>query len=160
MPPKNWMTAAPGAVARAAPFPKIEYASRMPRPGPGFASSRNSTDLPFTAASEIPRGVRTPWLMALLRKKTFAGSISNETRGSRPALTRPATPSASRVISPFTSGARPKNPAISRMKPRIPAENMFTSISKPAGMWSCHNRSSFFMTQAARGAMIMAPMNM
>ena len=42
----------------------------------------------------------------------------------------------------------------------MPAENMFTSISKPAGMWSCHSRSSFFMIQAASGAMIIAPMNM
>ena len=42
----------------------------------------------------------------------------------------------------------------------MPAENMFTSISKPAGMWSCQSRSSFFMTHAASGAMIIAPMNM
>ena len=132
----------------------------MPTPGPGLASSRNSTDLPFWLASDRPSGVSTPWLTALLRKKTFAGSMSSDTSGSRCASTSAPTPLDSRVIRPFTSGARPKKPATSMMKPKIPAENMFTSISKPAGMCSAHSRSSFFISQAASGAMIIAPMNM
>ena len=160
MPPKNWMIAAPGAEARAAPRPKTVKASRMPRPGPGLASSRKSTDLPSTSAWEMPSGVSTPWLTALLRKKTFAGSISSDTSGSSPALTSPATPADSALISALTSGARPKKPATSMRKPKMPAENMFTSISKPAGIRSLHSPSSFFISQAASGAMIIAPMNM
>lgn len=72
----------------------------------------------------------------------------------------PSTPADSRVISPLTRRARPKNPTIAMTKPKMPAENMLTSISKPAGILSCQSWSSFFMSHAASGAMIIAPMNM
>ncbi len=83
MPPTNWMRAAPGADARAAPIPKKLNASRMPRPGPGLASRRKRIDDPSSDACWIPSGVSTPWLMALLRNSTFAGSITMLVSGSR-----------------------------------------------------------------------------
>ena len=46
MPPKNWMTAAPGAEARAAPMPKNVNASSSPTPGPGLASRRKRIEDP------------------------------------------------------------------------------------------------------------------
>ena len=42
----------------------------------------------------------------------------------------------------------------------MPAENMLTSISKPARTLPSHSLSSCFITQAASGPRIMAPMNM
>ncbi len=42
----------------------------------------------------------------------------------------------------------------------MPAENMLTSISKPALILPSHKASSRFITYAASGPMIMAPMNM
>ncbi len=45
-------------------------------------------------------------------------------------------------------------------KPQMPAENMFTSISKPARILPSQRLSSHFIVYAARGAMIIAPMNM
>ena len=54
MPPTNWMSAAPGAEARAAPMPKNVNASRIPRPGPGLASRRNRIDDPSSAACWMP----------------------------------------------------------------------------------------------------------
>ena len=83
MPPKNWMTAAPGAEARAAPMPKNVNASSSPTPGPGLASRRNRIDDPVSAACWMPSGVSTPWLMALLRNSTFAGSMMMLVSGSR-----------------------------------------------------------------------------
>ena len=75
MPPKNWMISAPGALALASPLPKKQYASSRPAPGPGLASSRNRIDFPVSVACWMPNGVRTPWLMALFRNRTFAGSM-------------------------------------------------------------------------------------
>ena len=49
---------------------------------------------------------------------------------------------------------------IAMTKPQMPAENMFTSISKPALILPSHSPSSHFIVYAASGAMIMAPMNM
>ncbi len=45
-------------------------------------------------------------------------------------------------------------------KPQMPAENMLTSISKPALILPSHRLSSHFIVYAASGAMIIAPMNM
>src|SRR5918994_2226137 len=47
----------------------------MPRPGPGLVSSMNRIDLPSSAASAAPSGPSTPWLIALLRNSTLAGSM-------------------------------------------------------------------------------------
>ena len=45
-------------------------------------------------------------------------------------------------------------------KPQMPAENMLTSISKPALIFPSQRLSSHLMEYAASGAMIIAPMNM
>ncbi len=68
------MIAAPGAVDLEEPFPKNIYASKIPSPGPGFASTKNRMDLPALAACSIPIGLKMPWLIALFRNRTFAGS--------------------------------------------------------------------------------------
>lgn len=44
-------------------------------------------------------------------------------------------------------------------KPQMPAENMLTSISKPALTLPSQSESSRFIVQAASGPRIMAPMN-
>jgi hypothetical protein len=53
-----------------------------------LASRRKRTDWPCSAASWMPSGVSTPWLIALLRKSTFAGSMKIEVSGSNPLSTR------------------------------------------------------------------------
>ena len=85
------MTIAPGAEALATPLPKNMNASSRPRPGPGLASTRNSSDLPFSAASLVPSGVKTPWLIALLRNRILAGSTKIEASGIRLLSTRKST---------------------------------------------------------------------
>ncbi len=61
---------------------------------------------------------------------------------------------------PLTRRATAKKPKMAITKAVMPAENMLTSISKPALTLPSHMASSFFMTQADRGPMIIAPMNM
>src|SRR4028119_1366669 len=92
MPPKKWMTAAPGAEALVMPRPKTVYASRIPSPGPGLVSTIKSMDLPASLACSMASGARTPWFMALFRKSTFAGSTMMLTSGRRPAFTTALTP--------------------------------------------------------------------
>ena len=75
------MMIAPGAVAFADPLPKNQNAISTPRPGPGFASSKKSRDLPVFKTCSVPSGVRIPWLMALFRKRIFAGSINKLASG-------------------------------------------------------------------------------
>jgi hypothetical protein len=67
-------------------------ASSRPRPAPGFDSTMNRIDLPAVWTSIAASGVKMPWLMALLRNKTFAGSTKMDASGSSPALTRICTP--------------------------------------------------------------------
>ena len=74
-------------------------------PGPGFASSRNRIDWPVSAASCVPNGVSTPWLMALFRKNTFAGSMMMLVSGSRFVSTSQFTAPPSSVMRPLTSQA-------------------------------------------------------
>ena len=74
------MMIAPGALALAMPTPKNVNASRMPRPGPGFASMRNRIDLPVSSDCWMPSGVNTPWLIALLRKRILPGSTRIDTQ--------------------------------------------------------------------------------
>ena len=62
---------------------KNRYARRTPRPGPGFGSSIYMIDFPVSAACAVAIGVKIPWLIALFRNKTLAGSIKIATRGSR-----------------------------------------------------------------------------
>src|SRR4028118_1544399 len=95
MPPKKWMTAAPGAEALVMPRPKTVYASRIPSPGPGLVSTIKSMDLPASLACSMASGARTPWFMALFRKSTFAGSTMMLTSGRRPGFTPPLPPAPS-----------------------------------------------------------------
>ena len=105
MPPKNWMIAAPGADARAAPMPKNVNASSSPTPGPGLASRRKRIEDPSSDACWIPSGVSTPWLMALFRNSTFAGSMMMLVSGRRFISTSQFTALLRIVIRPFTRNA-------------------------------------------------------
>ena len=116
-------------------------------------------DLPVSWTSAVPRGVSTPWLMALLRKSTLAGSIRIEVSGSRPASVMALTPSPSTSAIQVRIGLIAKKPNVARMKPQIPAEKLFTSISKPGLILPSQMASMCFIVQPPRGPMIMAPMN-
>ena len=87
MPPRKCTTIAAGTVGRIARGPNSSIAVRMPSPGPGFDSIMKKIDLPASAACSMPSGVKTPWLIALLRNSTFAGSTTIDTSGSSPVLT-------------------------------------------------------------------------
>lgn len=69
------MMTAPGAELLADPFPARQYASSTPSPGPGLASSRKKIDFPVSSTCWIPIGEKIPWLIALFKNRTFAGSI-------------------------------------------------------------------------------------
>ena len=159
MPPKNWMTAAPGAVLFAIPVPKMEKASSSPRPGPGFASSRNRIDLPCSAAWLMPSGVSTPWLMALLRNNTLAGSMISDASGSRPCAMSKSTAAPSALETAAKIGPKAKNPTTASSAEAMPAEKLLTSISKPGLILPSQSLSSCFMIQAASGPMTIAPRN-
>ena len=73
-----------------------------------------------------------PWLMALLRNSTFAGSTMIEASGSRPLVTRTFTPAPATRVSDVTIGPTPSRPMIAMMPPRMPRLKFATSISKPA----------------------------
>ena len=93
MPPKKWMITAPGADWRVlASLQKKQYARRTPRPGPGLASSMYMMERPVASACAMPMGVKMPWLMALLRKSTLAGSMKMASSGMRPHCMRICTP--------------------------------------------------------------------
>ena len=131
----------------------------MPRPGPGFASSRNSTDLPVVLAISIPSGVNTPWLIALFRKNTFAGSIRIDANGNRPALIRNATPAPRAPMIASITGDNRYNDAIAMIEARMPAEKLSTSISNPGAIFPAQIASIFFISHAVNGPMIIAPRN-
>ena len=78
------MITAPGAELFALPFPAIQYAKSTPSPGPGFASRSKNTDFPTSFTCWIPIGDKIPWLIALFKNNTLAGSIKILARGSRP----------------------------------------------------------------------------
>ncbi len=100
-----------------------------------------------------------PWLIALLRNRIFAGSISTEVIGSRWKSTSQPTMPPRKVLIPETIGPMTKNPNTARIKPQIPAEKLLTSISKPGRILPSQRASIFFMVQPPSGPMIMAPMN-
>ena len=136
------MTAAPGADALAIPLPKKVNASSSPRPGPGLASIRNRIDLPCSAASLVPSGVKTPWLMALLRNRILAGSTKIEVNGSRLFSTRKSTTFSARSENASTNGPATRKPPIARHMPQMPAEKLLTSISKPGRILPSQSASS------------------
>ncbi len=155
----NWIRIAPGAEALATPLPNIQNASRTPSPGPGLASSRNSTDLPCCCDWSSPSGVRTPWLTALFRNRILAGSMKIEVSGSRWWLTRVSTTLEAIVLNQSTKRAAAPKPTSARIIPQMPAEKLLTSISKPGRILCDHSASSFFMLQPPSGPITMAPMN-
>ena len=79
-------------------------ANKRPRPGPGFASSKNKIDLPVAATCSVPIGVKIPWLIALFRKRILAGSIKILASGKRCALIIVSTPFAMRFVKASTIG--------------------------------------------------------
>lgn len=60
---------------------------------------------------------------------------------------------------PSMTGPKAKKPTIARIMPRIPAEKLLTSISKPGRILPSHSLSICFVIQAAIGPMIIAPRN-
>ena len=83
---------------------KNMYASKTPRPGPGFASIIYMMERPSSAACSAPIGVNNPWLMALFKNNTFAGSIKIPTRGRRLCSISTFTPAASTVSTAVING--------------------------------------------------------
>ena len=54
--------------------------------GRGWPRAGRAPTCPISAASAVPSGVSTPWLIALLRNSTLAGSMISEVSGSRSLL--------------------------------------------------------------------------
>ena len=74
---KKWIIIAPGAEDFVVlSFENNQYASKTPKPGPGFASIIYIMDFPVSSACSVPIGVNIPWLIALFKNNTFAGSIN------------------------------------------------------------------------------------
>ncbi len=150
---------APGAELLADPFPARQYASSTPSPGPGLASSRKKIDFPVSSTCWIPIGEKIPWLIALFKNRTFAGSIKILAIGSSLLSTKKPTPALIASFNDSTSGVTPFSVSSVRTAPRMPSEKLLTSISKPAGIFPSNSRSNFFITQAASGPTIIAPIN-
>ena len=101
-----------------------------------------------------------PWLIALLRNSTFAGSMRIEVSGSSPRVTRKSTAEAAALEKASTAGPIRKKPKMAMAAARMPAEKLFTSISKPGLIFPSQRASTFFITHAVSGPMSIAPMNM
>ena len=112
-------------------------------------------DFPAEAACSAPKGVNTPWLMALFRKRTFAGSTRMDVRGRSPRSTSQPTPAPITALITSATGPITQNPIIARMAARMPAEKLLTSISKPAGIFSSTQWSKTLITQPPSGPIIM-----
>ena len=151
--------AAPPAVCLAEPLPSSIYASSTPRPGPGFASIKKKMERPTSCDCAMPSGEKIPWLMALFRKRIFAGSTKIEVSGNRSCLTRKSTPAASAPESPFTAGPMTTNANSANNIPIMPAEKLFTSISKPLLILPSTAWSNFLIDQPPSGPTIIAPRN-
>ena len=115
--------------------------------------------MPCSTASVVPSGVSTPWLIALLRKSTLAGSISSEVNGSRSWSTSQLTPSPASSLTRVRIGLIPKKPKVASSVPQMPAEKLLTSISKPGLIFPSQIASMCFIVQPPSGPMIIAPMN-
>ena len=74
------------------------YANNTPSPGPGFASNMYMIDLPASFACSIPIGVKIPWLIALFKNNTLAGSIKIAAKGINFAFTSTLTPAVTLLI--------------------------------------------------------------
>ncbi len=100
-----------------------------------------------------------PWLTALLRNRTLAGSMKMLVSGRSPLWTRNSTTLLAPSLKAFTTGPITSMPKMARAAPTMPAEKLSISISKPGLTRPSHTLSSFFMIQAVSGPMSMAPMN-
>ena len=61
-------------------------------------------DFPVSAACSAPIGVKIPWLIALFKNNTFAGSIKMATSGINPLLTNTSTPAVNTASTPVING--------------------------------------------------------
>ena len=86
------------------PLPTKQKASNTPRPGPGLDSIIKKMDFPSSWDSWIPIGLNTPWLIALFKNNTFAGSTKIDTSGIRPKFTINSTPPRKISFKELTTG--------------------------------------------------------
>src|SRR4028118_1119109 len=105
----------------------------MPSPGPGLVSTIKSMDLPASLACSMASGARTPWLIALLRNSTFAGSTMMLTSGKRPAFTIVLTPAPRTSLMAVMTGPAPRTPMMARGPPMVPAGEVVASIYTARG---------------------------
>lgn len=94
-----------------------------------------------------PDGVKTPWLMALLRNSTLAGSTSTAVMGSRLWLTSHSTPFPNQPVRVVHTGPMRNIQTMDRMPPMMPTEKLLTNISKPAGIRGWANPSNLLIHQ-------------
>ena len=135
------------------------YANNTPSPGPGFASNIYMIDLPASFACSIPIGVKIPWLIALFKNNTLAGSIKIAAKGINFAFTSTLTPAVNTANTPDINGPMMKYPMIATIIPKIPTEKLLINISNPAGICPSIALSNFLMTHPANGPITMAPIN-
>ena len=115
--------------------------------------------MPVSGAWVVPSGVSTPWLMALLRNSTLAGSMKIDVKRQQVVVDQEVDGVAGGPVNADTIGPMPKKPKIARIRPRMPAEKLSTSISKPGLILPSQIASSFFISQPPSGPMIIAPRN-
>ena len=133
------------------PLPKTMKASSRPSPGPGLASSRNRTDLPFSDASVgAERGQHT--VVDGVVEEEDLGRL-DEHRGERQQVVvdQGLDAVAERLDHLVHDGADAEEAEDGRGRPQMPAENLLTSISKPGLILPSHSASSCFITQPRAG---------
>ena len=89
--------------------------------------------------------------MALFRKSTLAGSMIRLASGSRLLATSQSTPLPSHSETFSMTGPKLKKPTTASAAATMPAEKLFTSISKPGLILPSQSLSICFITQAASG---------
>ncbi len=115
-----------------------------------MGSSIYMMDFPASVTCAVAMGVNTPWLIALFKNSTFAGSIKMATKGSSPRTTRKFTPTDKTVRMPLITGPISTYPSIAKIMPIIPAEKLLISISKPAGICPSIASSNFSSGRALK----------
>ena len=100
--------------------------------GRGWPRAGTGSTCPSAADCWMPSGVSTPWLMALFRNSTLAGSMMMLASGSRLCSTSQSTPLPSAVARRRRRSARTRrSPTTASTAAAMPAEKLLTSISKP-----------------------------
>ena len=151
------MATAPGADFLETPLPNTAKARTKPTQYAPFASIKNSTDFPASAACCMPSGTRMPWLIALFKNKICAGSTKNGVSSSRLCAVRKFTPADSTCVRAVIAGATPAYPSIHSATPSKPSEKLSTSISRPGLIFPSAARSNRLSSHAASGPIIMPP---